>query len=304
VSASARGPAGPQESALDGSAEAGEVAAPAATEAAPDVPASELMVGGLVVALCGAALLPLIAAVLARAVGGARIPGAVFFARWGFRHVLAATAVGFAASILMGMAVQALGLGFVGLLFASQLLLGVVAAVALAQARRLHPDGLSALGLRLAGAPNAALGGLIAYALYFPVLYGGSLAWPGLARLVGIEVQPQAVAEGMLALEGVALLFGVVAAVGVAPVLEEVVFRGYLQPLLVQNLHAPAGIAATSLVFAALHSEAFLPIFVLSVLLGWVHWRTHSTLACIAVHGLHNGLMMALMLIQKASQII
>ena len=43
----------------------------------------------------------------------------------------------------------------------------------------------------------------------------------------------------------------------VAPVCEELMFRGFLQPLLVRSLGAPAGILATALPFGLLHFQEY-----------------------------------------------
>jgi membrane protease YdiL (CAAX protease family) len=83
-------------------------------------------------------------------------------------------------------------------------------------------------------------------------------------------------------------------AVLVLPYFEELIFRGFLQPLLVQNLGDRGGVVATSAVFAALHGASpFLPIFGLSLILGGVMLRTQRLVGSFAVHALHNGLMLA-----------
>ena len=81
------------------------------------------------------------------------------------------------------------------------------------------------------------------------------------------------------------------------PLLEEVLFRGFLQPLLVQNFRDKGGIVLTSALFAVMHgTSAFLPIFGLSLILGAVMLRTQRLTAVWAIHALHNGLQVALLL--------
>ena len=274
-----------RESELEHGAETHE---PGGQEAMP-YPPLEGLTAGAVIALLGAVLLPLADGLLARLAGGARIPGAVFFARWGFRHVALAVGVGLAAMIVTANLFAWMGTGFTGQMVASQFLMIGIAATAFVQARALHPEGGLALGLRVERAPSAAFGGLMAYGLSLPVLYGAMVMNPGLFELFGLEYDVQAVARQIAAVEGFELVVAGIVAVVIAPFFEEVVFRGYIQPLLVQNLHAPAGILVTSILFAALHGSAFFPILVLSCVLGWIQWRTHRTLACVVVHALHNG---------------
>ena len=85
--------------------------------------------------------------------------------------------------------------------------------------------------------------------------------------------------------------------VAVQPLLEELVFRSFLQPLLVQNFREVLGVALTSFVFAALHGpDVFLPIFALSCLLGAIMLRTQNLYAVWAIHALNNGLQFAVLI--------
>jgi len=83
----------------------------------------------------------------------------------------------------------------------------------------------------------------------------------------------------------------VLAAVVVAPVCEEIVFRGYLYPA--AKKHAGSTVAAlfSALVFAGAHGNiaALVPLFVFGLLLVAVYERTGSIWAPIAVHALFNG---------------
>lgn len=79
----------------------------------------------------------------------------------------------------------------------------------------------------------------------------------------------------------------------VAPFTEEAVFRGLLYPSLRGRIAGgPLGAAViVSVIFAGIHGSltAFLPLFVLSLVLCWVIERTNSLLACVVVHALHNA---------------
>ena len=142
--------------------------------------------------------------------------------------------------------------------------------------------------------------GLMSYALMLPLLLGIYLAWPVLATWFGIEVQDQEVLTDILRSSGGSLVMGVLIAGVLGPLLEEWLFRGFLQPVLVRSLGALGGIGATSLLFALMHGAVvFLPIFSLSMLLGWVQLRTRCLWASWAVHALHNSLVLSLYLLAE-----
>ncbi|MFZ9936670.1 MAG: CPBP family intramembrane glutamic endopeptidase [Luteolibacter sp.] len=81
------------------------------------------------------------------------------------------------------------------------------------------------------------------------------------------------------------------AAVIAAPVCEEIVFRGYLYPLLKKFGGITAAAIGTSLVFAAAHGHltAIVPLFVFGVVLVLLYEKTGSLWAPIAAHFCFNG---------------
>jgi len=76
----------------------------------------------------------------------------------------------------------------------------------------------------------------------------------------------------------------------VGPVMEEVVFRGYLQSALARRMPHWGAIAITSLLFMAGHGPTILwPMyFVYSVAWGWIFMHTRSLKMAIAIHMLSN----------------
>jgi membrane protease YdiL (CAAX protease family) len=96
-----------------------------------------------------------------------------------------------------------------------------------------------------------------------------------------------------------------VAAVFVAPVTEEVIFRGYLYPA-AKRFCGPAGaILFSSLVFAAAHGNvvALLPLFALAVVLCLLYEFTGSIWACISVHFLFNAATVSIQLLARSGVI-
>lgn len=92
------------------------------------------------------------------------------------------------------------------------------------------------------------------------------------------------------------------AAVVVAPLSEEIIFRGYLYPVAKRFGGVPAAMVFSSLVFAAAHGSAviLLPLFVLALLMCWLYERTGSLWASISVHFLFNGATVGLQLLARS----
>lgn len=88
-------------------------------------------------------------------------------------------------------------------------------------------------------------------------------------------------------------------AVIVAPVVEEVCFRGLLYPALRRRLRMPAAMAVSSALFAAVHMPptVWLPLAILAVALAWLVEATGSVVPSIAAHMALNGLTVATVLL-------
>jgi membrane protease YdiL (CAAX protease family) len=80
-----------------------------------------------------------------------------------------------------------------------------------------------------------------------------------------------------------------------APIVEELLFRGALFAWLRQRLSASLTIAVTSIAFAAIHAyPAILPLtFAIGVAFGWIRERSGSVAPTIVVHVVHNVLLVA-----------
>jgi membrane protease YdiL (CAAX protease family) len=89
------------------------------------------------------------------------------------------------------------------------------------------------------------------------------------------------------------LVLLLIAVTVLAPVCEEVVFRGFLFRVLADSrLGVTVAIVVTALLWAALHTDkswmGMAAVFFSGLVWGWLRWHTQSTLATIAVHGLNN----------------
>jgi hypothetical protein len=89
-------------------------------------------------------------------------------------------------------------------------------------------------------------------------------------------------------------LFGILA-VTLAPLFEELFFRGFLQPLLSRTFGVLAGILITALVFGLLHAPEYswawqyvVAVSLAGAVFGWVRARTNSIIPSTIMHGCYN----------------
>lgn len=179
-------------------------------------------------------------------------------------------------------------------LLASQLVLGGAGLLAIGLVAR-QPLGRASLGL---GAPpaRAPLSILLVYVPGFLCGIGLQAVWMRVCRARGWETE-QDVVRLILTLEHGELVVAALVAVFLGPLIEELLFRGFLQGFLEPHLGLRGALVATSAVFASLHGLAGLPIlFVLSLFLGWLQQRTRSLWVPWFAHALNNAVMLGLAL--------
>lgn len=93
-----------------------------------------------------------------------------------------------------------------------------------------------------------------------------------------------------------------VAAIVLAPLAEELLFRGILYPSIKQAGHPRAALWGTSLAFAAIHVNlaTFLPLLLLALVLTWLYETTGNLLAPITAHSLFNTLNFVLLYVVES----
>ncbi len=167
----------------------------------------------------------------------------------------------------------------------------------------------SSLGFTLARWPTDLALGLAGLVVALPavqIVYQVLKQWADPTQLRRNELFNILEDEG----QGIVLLQAVVAAVIMAPLVEEFVFRGLLQGYL-QKIEArqrwqqifpglPAGLMPNiiaSVLFAAAHGAVYPDrpaLFVLGLMLGWLYWKTGRLWASIFLHLIFNGMMLIL----------
>ncbi len=87
----------------------------------------------------------------------------------------------------------------------------------------------------------------------------------------------------------------VVAVVILAPLIEELLFRGYLQTALTEKVNVHIAIWASAFIFSIVHLQptAIPALMVLGAAFGYIYHRTGSLKTCILLHMVNNGLALA-----------
>ncbi len=152
---------------------------------------------------------------------------------------------------------------------------------------------------------RAALIGVLGALIFLPVGWGLQQASAlVITHLPGLHMEPHEQLPvrvlrvsiswgGRLALGATAILL--------APVAEEMMFRGILYPAIKRLGHPRLALWGTSLLFAAVHLNVatFAPLLVLALVLTALYERTDNLLAPITAHLLFNALNFAMLLVQQ-----
>lgn len=144
------------------------------------------------------------------------------------------------------------------------------------------PAGLRALGFRSVGWRPVVLGVVVTTILSFAVSQLG-IQPQGVRRVTDQVRDPAVLVPTLLVL---AIL---------APLVEELVFRGLLYGWLAGRWGHFVAFVASSLAFAAAHYEPAHIVLVapLGLWFGWLRWRTNSLVPSIVAHVVNNGVAVA-----------
>jgi uncharacterized protein len=140
----------------------------------------------------------------------------------------------------------------------------------------------------------------------------GWLMYVGISVLIsilvvygGIKIPGYQIQESILPLFGTtksALTIAAIVIIAIAPMLEEVFFRGFVLQGLVNKWGRAIGVIATALIFAVFHLQfgSFIPIFILGVIMSLLFIRSKSIWPCIWFHVINNSIafLVQLMLIK------
>ena len=115
---------------------------------------------------------------------------------------------------------------------------------------------------------------------------------------VGFDAEPQAAERAIQLVDPWLVILAVVI---LAPIAEEIFFRGVVFNAWLREGGPRWAFIGSSVVFALIHvsAVALLPIFLLGLALAWIYRRTGNLLAPIAMHATVNGISVALALLMR-----
>lgn len=202
----------------------------------------------------------------------------------------------------------AIGLGSVDLLLAADSVIKLaLAGLMLRIIRSRGQDASAALGLQLRGLARPMLSGLAVFCAFLPVLVAVRYGWQWVLDWLnggGLDHVQQSVRllEKSQSVPVVAQL--AVAAVLVAPVVEEMFFRGLLYGTLKRHVRPAFAMAAVGVLFGLVHPPvaAQIPMCIFGALLCYIYEKTGRLVVPIAIHLLFNlysiGLIMSMRFLQ------
>ncbi|MFP3903399.1 MAG: CPBP family intramembrane glutamic endopeptidase [Armatimonadota bacterium] len=188
----------------------------------------------------------------------------------------------------------AVGAGIVAVQYIASV--GLALAFALSKTRATHK--LSAMGLRTSGrAAKLILTGLFAYSVLVVAAVVASLSMPQLTGApiaqVGMKLMGQHTALSVV-------IYLILLAV-VAPIAEELLFRGYLYPALRENMSKFAAVAISAMLFGLLHMNpvAIVPIVIIGIVLAILYETTHSVVPGVVCHALNNTIVFCILMLAQ-----
>jgi len=165
-----------------------------------------------------------------------------------------------------------------------------------------HGDPLGALGLKTAPLARSLAAGVGLFFLFLPLKFALSPIVDELWRAIpGTKPGVQEVAEMLTRAHLPLLVLMVMAAVVVAPVFEEMIFRAFLQKGLERSFGRWPAIVVTSVLFAAVHGSVpvGLQVLPLAFVMSIFYDRRRDLAASMVFHGLFNATSVALALLAR-----
>ena len=165
-----------------------------------------------------------------------------------------------------------------------------------------YRQSITALGLSIVNLSGNIKQGIKRYVITLPLIILAGFIINLISSYYGQTPEMQDVVQWVLEEKSLFILvslifFGII----IAPIIEEIMFRGFLQPALKNSFGGRYAIAASASLFAAVHMDmfAFLQIFILGMLLGYLYEKTQTLAASVIVHILHNSLTLVFLLYFK-----
>ncbi len=142
-----------------------------------------------------------------------------------------------------------------------------------------------------------------------PVIAGAggvalAFAVSGLASLLHTPKVPSPIDK--LTNSPLSLTIVAIMAITIAPLFEELLFRGFIQPLLSRTFGVVAGVLLTAALFGALHAPEYswawqyaVAVSLAGAVFGWLRARTNSIIPSTFMHGCYNGVFVVALAVTK-----
>lgn len=163
-------------------------------------------------------------------------------------------------------------------------------------------QSITALGLSLVNVSNNIKQGIIKYLVTLPIIFLAGFVINLISNYCGMNPEMQDVVQWVLEERSLFVLislifFGII----IAPLIEEIIFRGFLQSALKNYFGGRYAILISASLFAAVHMDlfAFFQILILGILLGYLYEKTQTLVASVVIHILHNSLTLVFLLYFK-----
>jgi len=136
---------------------------------------------------------------------------------------------------------------------------------------------------------------------------GGAVLAFGIAGLAALLHTPKVDSplDKLLSSRVSLVIFGAMA-VTVAPLFEELLFRGFIQPLLSRTFGVIAGILLTAIIFGSLHGPEYgwawqyvAAVSLVGVVLGWVRAHAKSIIPSTVMHACYNAMFVVALAVTK-----
>jgi membrane protease YdiL (CAAX protease family) len=149
-----------------------------------------------------------------------------------------------------------------------------------------YKEGVSALGFTMKRLPKALLYGVAGFVVAF--ILAGIVGYP-IQQQFGVDPTQEALSQAAAVPGFLPLVF--LSGVIIAPIAEEIVFRGYLYKAFRDRFKPSYAIVLSAALFSAIHLEllAAAPLFVIGVVLAYVYEKTGNLMAPITLHVLNNA---------------
>ena len=152
---------------------------------------------------------------------------------------------------------------------------------------------LSGLGIGLSGFYRNVISGVTAYIFILPFLIIALIISILILDAIGYKPPPQPVFDMFFEEKrNNVILFLTIFVSVLGPMIEEIFFRGFLYSAVRKRFGVLIGVLLSAGLFSTLHTNAvgFLPIMMLGILMAFLYEITGSLIASMAVHIVHNSI--------------